>query len=89
MIGKCLNCEKLMVYIMTAITFESKHDTITIPRDLFEDMLSSYHKMEQIMATLEVSLDTETMNSIKRSKEDIENGDFMDCSFDEIDDVLA
>ena len=74
---------------MTAIAHETKHDTITIPRDLFEDMLSSYYKMEQIMATLEVSLDKETMDSIKRSKVDMENGDFVDCSFDEINDVLA
>jgi len=66
---------------MTAIAFESKHDTITIPRDLFEDMLSSYHKMDQIMATLEVSLDTETMNSIKRSKEDIEKWGFYGLFF--------
>ena len=78
-----------MVYVMAAIAHETKHDTITIPKDLFEDMLSSYHKMEQIMATLEVSLDKETMDSIKRSKEDMANGDFLDCSFDEIDDVLA
>jgi hypothetical protein len=78
-----------MIYIMTAIAHETKHDTITIPKDLFEDMLSSYHKMEQIMATLEVSLDKETMDSIKRSKVDMENGDFVDCSFDEINDVLA
>ena len=78
-----------MIYIITTIAHETEHDTITIPRDLFEDMLSSYHKMDQIMATLEVSLDKETMDSIKRSKEDMENGDFLDCSFDEINDVLA
>ena len=78
-----------MVYVMTAIAHETNHDTITIPKDLFEDMLSSYYKMEQIMATLEVSLDKDTMDSIKRSKADMENGDFVDCSFDEINDLLA
>ena len=52
-------------------------------------MLSSYHKMEQIMATLEVSLDKETIDSIKRSKIDVENGDFVDCFFDDINDLLA
>ncbi len=41
------------------------------------------------MATLEVSLDKETMDSVKRSKGDLKNGDFLDCSFDEVDDVLA
>jgi len=71
-----------MMYIVTAIAHETKHDTITIPKDLFEDMLSSYHKMEQIIATLEVSLDKETMDSIKRSKINMENGDFVDCSFE-------
>ena len=78
-----------MMHIMTAIAHETKHDTITIPKDLFEDMLSSYHKMEQIMATLEVSLDKETIDSIKRSKIDVENGDFVDCFFDDINDLLA
>ena len=78
-----------MVYVMTVIAHETNHDTITIPKDLFEDMLSSYYKMEQIMATLEVSLDKDTMDSIKRSKADMENGDFVDCSFDEINDLLA
>ncbi len=74
---------------MTAIGLETKHDTVTIPVDLFEDMMSSYQKMEQIMSTLEVLLDQKAMDSIKKSKEDIEKGNFVDCSLDEIDGVLA
>ena len=74
---------------MTAIGLETKHDTVTIPVDLFEDMMSSYQKMEQIMSTLEVLLDQKAMDSIKKSKEDIEKGNFVDCSLDEIDGLLA
>ncbi len=75
--------------MMTAIGLETKHDTVTIPVDLFEDMMSSYQKMEQIMSTLEVLLDQKAMDSIKKSKEDIEKGNFVDCSLDEIDGLLA
>ena len=44
---------------------------------------------EQIMSTIEILLDKEATESIDKSKEDIKNKDFVDCSIDEINKLLA
>jgi len=75
--------------IMSANAFETNNDTITIPKDLFESMVASYREMEQIMSTIEILVDQRAMESIDKSKEDLKNGDFVDCSIDEIDTLLA
>ncbi len=74
---------------MTAIVSEANQDTIAIPKALFESMVSSYREMEQIMSTIEILLDQEAMESIDKSKEDIKNKDFVDCSIDEVNKLLA
>ncbi len=51
-----------------------------IPKDMFDDMIASYQKLDQIMSTIEIMFDKETMESIQKSKQEIENREFVECT---------
>jgi hypothetical protein len=52
-------------------------------------MIASYQKLDQIMSTIEIMLDKETMESIQKSKQQIENGEFVECTLEEVDKILS
>ncbi len=66
-----------------------KKEGVLIPKDMFDDMIASYQKLDQIMSTIEIMLDKETMESIQKSKQQIENGEFVECTLEEVDKILA
>jgi len=61
---------------------------ITIPEELFKEMMSAYVKVEQILTTLENLADEEAMKAIKRSREEVAKGDYVECSIDDLEKVL-
>jgi hypothetical protein len=63
-------------------------DGIVIPEDLFREMVGTYVKVEQILATLETLADKETLKSIKESKKQVAKGEFVDCSINDLEKVL-
>lgn len=62
---------------------------ILIPTEMFKKMLNTYYTMEQIIATLETMADKETMKAIKKSKQEIQKGKFVECEIDEVSKVLS
>ena len=73
-----------MVGVKVKVTSEG----ITIPEELFKEMMSAYVKVEQILTTLENLADEEAMKAIKRSREEVAKGDYVECSIDDLEKVL-
>jgi hypothetical protein len=63
-------------------------DGIVIPEALFREMIGTYIKVEQILATLETLADKETLKSIEESKKQVAKGEFVECSINDLEKVL-
>jgi uncharacterized protein YlbG (UPF0298 family) len=65
-----------------------KKEGIVIPKELFNEMVGTYVKMEQILATLETLADEETIKSIKKSRKQVAKGEYVECSVNDLEKVL-
>ncbi len=61
---------------------------IFIPRELFKELLDVYSKVEQILATLETLADKETLEAIKKGKEEIAKGNYVECKIENLEETL-
>jgi len=61
---------------------------ILIPEELFKEMLSTYIKVEQILATLETLADEEALKTIEKSREEVAKGEYVECSVNDLGKVL-
>jgi len=67
---------------------KEKEEGIVIPKKLFKEMVGTYIKMEQIIATLETLADKETLKAIEESKKQVAKGDYVECSINDLEKVL-
>jgi hypothetical protein len=51
-------------------------------------MMSTYVKMEQILATLEILADKEALKTIEESKRQVANGEYIECSINDFTKAL-
>jgi hypothetical protein len=65
-----------------------KEEGIVIPKKLFKEMVGTYIKMEQILATLETLADKKTLTAIEESKKQVAKGEYVECSINDLDKVL-
>ena len=65
-----------------------KEEGIVIPKKLFKEIVGTYIKMEQILATLETLADKETLKAIKESKKQVAKGEYVECSINDLEKVL-
>jgi hypothetical protein len=65
-----------------------KEEGIVIPKKLFKEMIGTYIKMEQILATLETLADKETLTAIEESKKKVAKGEYVECSINDLEKVL-
>ncbi len=65
-----------------------KEEGIVIPKKLFKEMVGTYIKMEQILATLETLADKETLTAIEESKKQVAKGEYVECSINDLEKVL-
>ena len=65
-----------------------KEEGIVIPKKLFKEMVGTYIKMEQILATLETLADKETLKAIEESKKQVSKGEYVECSINDLEKVL-
>jgi predicted unusual protein kinase regulating ubiquinone biosynthesis (AarF/ABC1/UbiB family) len=65
-----------------------KEEGIVIPKKLFKEMVGTYIKMEQILATLETLVDKETLKAIEESKKQVAKGEYVECSISDLEKVL-
>lgn len=63
-------------------------DGVFIPEELFKEMMSVHVKVEQISATLETLADLEALKAIRKSREGIVKGEYVECSIEELKKVL-
>jgi hypothetical protein len=61
---------------------------ILIPEELFKEIMSTYVKMEQILATLETLADEETLMAIEKSRKQVAKGEYVECSINDLEKVL-
>jgi hypothetical protein len=65
-----------------------KEEGIVIPKKLFKEMVGTYIKMEQILATLETLADKETLTAIEESKKQVTAGEYVECSINDLEKIL-
>ena len=65
-----------------------KEEGIVIPKKLFKEMVGTYIKMEQILATLETLADKETLTAIEESKKQVAKGEYVECTINDLEKVL-
>ena len=53
-----------------------------------KEMMSVYVKVEQVLATLETLADEEALKTIKKSREEVARGEYVECSMDDLERVL-
>jgi len=61
---------------------------VLVPKELFEEMMSAYFKVEQILATLETLADKEALKTIRKSREEVAKGEYVECSIKGLEKVL-
>jgi hypothetical protein len=61
---------------------------ILVPEPLFREMISTCVKMEQILATLEELADDEALKAIEKSKKQVAEGEYVECSMNDLEKVL-
>jgi hypothetical protein len=65
-----------------------KEEGIVIPKELFKEMVGTYIKIEQILATLETLGDKEKLTAIEESKKQVAKGEYVGCSINDLEKVL-
>jgi len=61
---------------------------ILIPEQLFKEIMSTYAKMEQILATLETLADKKALKAIEESRKQVSEGEYFECSINDLEKVL-
>ena len=67
---------------------QSQKEEIVIPKELFNEIVGTYLKMEQILATLQTLADKETLKAIEKSKKQVAKGEYVECSINDLEKVL-
>ena len=65
-----------------------KKEGVVIPEAFFKEMVGTYIKLEQILATLETLADEETLKVIEESKKQVAKGEHLECSINDLEKVL-
>jgi len=63
-------------------------DTIQIPRKIVEEIYDTHERIDQILETLEVLMDEETLKRLKKGEEELKTGDYIDAEPEEIEKLL-
>ncbi|MCK4732011.1 MAG: hypothetical protein KAT65_06075 [Methanophagales archaeon] len=63
-------------------------DTIQIPRKIVEEIYDTHEKINQILETLEVLMDAETLKRLKQGEKELKTGDYINAKPEEIAELL-
>ena len=63
-------------------------DTIQIPRKMIEEIYVVHEKIDHILETLEVLMDTETLKRLNKGEDELKKGKYIDAQPDEIEALL-
>ena len=73
---------------MVGVKVRVTREGVLIPEELFREMMGAYVKMEQVLATLETLADEEALKTIEKSRKDVAEGEYVECSIDDLERVL-
>ncbi len=63
-------------------------DTIQIPRKMIEEIYIVHEKIDHILETLEVLMDTKTLKRLNKGEYELKKGNYIDAQPDEIEALL-
>ncbi len=82
----------LIRVLVRCVQLETKvkvtREGVVIPAELFEELVGTYNKIEQIFATLETLADEKTLKAIDESKKQVTKGQYVECSINDLEKVL-
>jgi len=61
---------------------------VLVPEQLFNEMMSTYVKLEQILATIEELADPEALKAIEKSRKQVAEGEYVECSINDLEKAL-
>jgi hypothetical protein len=63
-------------------------DTVQIPRKMIEEIYVAHEKIDHILETLEVLMDSETLKRLNKGEDELRKGNYIDAEPDEIEAIL-
>lgn len=73
---------------MVNVKVRVSREGVLIPEELFREMMGAYVNVEQVLATLETLADEEALRAIEKSRKDVAEGEYVECSMDDLERVL-
>jgi hypothetical protein len=64
-------------------------EMIQVPKKILIEMYDMEEKMEQMVETLEVLLDKETMKRLKKGEEELMKGEYIEAGLEEVEEILG
>ncbi|RLG16153.1 hypothetical protein DRN69_01570 [Candidatus Pacearchaeota archaeon] len=68
--------------------YKKMEEKVVIPRATLNDMFSTFQKMESIISTIEILADEESMKAIRKSKEDLSKGRYVEGNMEDLDKIM-
>ena len=68
--------------------YKNMEEKVVIPRATLNDMFSTFQKMESIISTIEILADEESMKAIRKSKEDLSKGRYVEGNMEDLDKIM-
>ena len=84
---RMLFCKRKHIYCAN-IFHCMESDTIQIPRKMIEEIYVVHEKIDHILETLEVLMDTETLKRLHKGEDELKKGNYIDAQPDEIEALL-
>lgn len=64
-------------------------EMIQVPKKILIEMYDMEEKMEQILETLEVLLDKETLKRLKKGEDELKKGEYIEAGSEEVEEILG
>ena len=61
---------------------------VLVPQELFKEMMGAYFMLERILATVETLADKEALKTIRKSRDEVAKGEYVECSIKDLEKVL-
>ncbi len=74
--------------LVGSLVLKSKHKAVSVPEPLWREMVDVYARVERVMATLETLEEPGIVEALEESRRMLARGDIVECSIDEVDEVL-
>jgi len=68
--------------------YKKMEEKVVIPRATLNDMFSTFQKMESIISTIEILADEGSMKAIRKSKEDLSKGRYVEGNMEDLDKIM-